>query len=131
MTPRPVPEWIGRRPDSMPGKLVRDRLSRAQNDCCACCGLPFNAKRKGQCDHKLALIDGGENRERNLQMICTECHKSKTAGEAAARRKSRDIRAGHLFVRPKSQWPSRGFPPANPKRNATSPIIRKSERTDA
>ena len=122
---RAVPPWVGKTDDSMPGKLVRDRLSRAQNDCCAACGFAFGPKRLAHCDHIVPLIDSGENRERNMQMLCADCHKAKTGAEAAARKKTRDIRQSHIMARPPSRLRSAGFRPASPQRTATREIRRK------
>jgi 5-methylcytosine-specific restriction protein A len=33
----------------------------------------------GQCDHIKSLDDGGSNDDSNLQLLCEECHKQKTA----------------------------------------------------
>ena len=126
--PRKVDEWIGRSDDAMPGRLVKDRLARAQGDCCATCRHAFGPKRLAHCDHIVPLIDGGENRESNLQMICTDCHKAKTGAEATARAKSRDIRAAHIMAPDsRSSFQSRGFTPAKPQRRATSALAPKFE----
>lgn len=93
---RAVPEWIGRNDNAMPGKNVRDRISLQTGDACAECQKPFGPTNRPHCDHILALADGGENRERNMQMLCTECHLRKTSKEATARAKTRSIRAKHL-----------------------------------
>ena len=128
--PRSLPEWIGKTDDAMPGKLVRDRLSRAQDDRCALpdCRQPFGPKRRAHCDHILALIDGGENRETNLQMICADCHKVKTSAEATARAKSRDIRAAHIMAPDsRSRLSGPGFRPSPKQRRASTPIEGKFE----
>lgn len=93
---RSVPEWVGRTDDSMPGKNVRNRISLRTGDACAECKKAFGPTNRPHCDHVLALADGGENREGNLQMLCTDCHKAKTSLEAAARAKTRSIRSKHL-----------------------------------
>lgn len=123
--PRKVEEWIGRSDDSMPGKLVRDRLSRAQGDCCATCRHAFGPKRRAHCDHVIALIDGGENRESNLQMICADCHKAKTSAEATARAKTRDIRASHIMAEPRSNWPTQRLGRGNNQHTATTPLKKR------
>lgn len=123
--PREVEEWKGRTDDSMPGKLVRDRLSRDQGDCCALCHHPFGPKRRAHCDHIVPLIDEGENRESNLQMICAECHKAKTSAEATDRAKSRDIRASHIMARQPSRLSGAGFRRAAPQRTATTPLTKR------
>lgn len=125
--PRSVKEWIGKTDDSMPGDIVRDRISKRQGDRCACCGRPFGPGLTAHCDHVRALADGGENRERNLQMLCNWCHVEKSADEATSRAKNRRIRAKHLgfdTVRT-NRWSSRGFDPAAPQRRATTPIAGK------
>ena len=122
---RAVPEWIGRNDDSMPGKLVRDRLSRAQNDCCATCGNAFRPKRRAHCDHIVPLIDAGENRETNMQMLCADCHKAKTGAEAAARKKTRDIRQSHIMARKPSAMRGAGFQRSEPQLTASSGLSDK------
>ena len=94
--PRTVKEWIGRNDDAMPSKLVRGRISARTNDCCAKCGKPFGPTNRANCDHIVALADGGENRETNLQMLCNWCHVEKTSAEATSRKKARNVKAKHL-----------------------------------
>lgn len=93
--PRKIKEWIGKTDDTMPGKLVRDRISKRQGDKCAC-GKPFGPTVRANCDHIKPLADGGENRESNLQMLCNWCHVAKTSSEATSRKKERNIRAKNL-----------------------------------
>lgn len=123
--PRSVAIWQGRTDDAMPGKLVRDRLSRAQGDCCALCRQPFGPKRRAHCDHIVPLIDGGQNCEANLQMICADCHKAKTSAEASARKKTRDIRESHIMARPASKWPTQRLGNGNNQHRATTPLIKR------
>lgn len=87
MSPRPVPEWIGRRPESMPTVKVFDRLYEAQSGICACgCGTLMNRNRdKIVRDHKVPLKDGGENRESNLQLMLEKHHHTKTSEENSGR----------------------------------------------
>ena len=39
-----------------------------------------------QIDHRIALIDGGQDTEYNVQPVCKDCHVDKTSAEAKARR---------------------------------------------
>ncbi|WP_426346363.1 HNH endonuclease [Cronobacter universalis] len=39
---------------------------------------------ESELDHRIALQFGGDNSERNLWTLCTECHSGKSAREAAA-----------------------------------------------
>ncbi|MET3924555.1 HNH endonuclease [Devosia sp. 2618] len=130
---RSVPEWIGKTDDSMPGQLVRDRISAQQGDACKC-GRKFGPGVRANCDHIVPLADEGENRESNLQMLCNWCHVEKTSAEATSRAKSRRIRAKHLGLdqatnnrRPSFQ--SAGFPARPKQRSATREIIHWSERS--
>jgi 5-methylcytosine-specific restriction protein A len=95
MTPRAVPEWRGRRPESMPGQIVLLRLYSKQDGKCACgCGMVMNLERDEiDCDHKVALIDGGANVEQNLQLLLRDHHKRKTVAEAIARGRERRHKA--------------------------------------
>jgi 5-methylcytosine-specific restriction endonuclease McrA len=61
-------------------------------------------------DHTLPLIDGGQNRESNLQPLCPPCHKVKTKGEASSRAKERRVRKKHLGIaQRKRKIPGRRF----------------------
>lgn len=94
---RSVDEWIGRTDESMPGIHVLLRLYARQNGICACpdeCGLVMNLERDEiDCDHKIPLRDGGENRESNLQLMFRAHHRGKTRGENIARGKERRHKA--------------------------------------
>lgn len=129
MTPRSVPEWRGRRPESMPGKLVWLRLYAKQNGLCACgCGRVMNLNRdKIDCDHRIPLKDGGGNVESNLQLMLHEHHAIKTIAENISRAEANNHQA-KAFNLPKRKWGSRGFPKARPQHSATRPIRRKSEQ---
>ena len=91
MTARAVPEWRGKRPESMPGQLVLLRLYAKQNGLCACgCGRVMSFERDViDCDHIVPLIDGGENVESNLQLLLQEHHRTKTRSENIARGEAR------------------------------------------
>lgn len=87
--PREKPEWIGRTPESMPTTAVQLRLYHRQDGVCACpdnCGIVMDFDRDDiDCDHKIALQDGGENREGNLQLLLRKHHRKKTVAENIAR----------------------------------------------
>jgi len=121
MTARAVKEWVGRRPESMPGKLVLLRLYARQNGICACgCGRVMNLNRdRVDCDHRIPLKDGGENRESNLQLMLHEHHVIKTSGENVARAEANNHQA-KAFVRRKTKWGSRGFAKGPPQKTATT-----------
>jgi len=45
-------------------------------------------------DHKVPLWAGGEDADHNLQVLCIECHRDKTATEAGARAGGGECRSG-------------------------------------
>lgn len=126
MTPRPVKEWIGRTPESMPGKLVLLRIYARQNGKCSCgCGRVMNLNRdKIDREHTIPLIDGGENRESNLTLMLHEHHVPKSAEEATQRAEARQHQA-KAFTRPRTKWQSRGFARSAPQHSATRRITPK------
>lgn len=129
MTPRPVEEWVGRRPQSMPTIKVLLRIYDRQAGICACgCGTLMNFDRDQiDCDHKTPLKDGGENREANLQLLLRRHHVTKTSAEAVARAAAERHKA-KAFTGRRSRFQSAGFRRAPPQRTATTPPRRKSDR---
>lgn len=117
-------EWVGRTPEAMPGQTVLLRLYTKQNGICACgCGQVMNLNRdKVDCDHIIALIDGGGNRESNLQLLLHPCHKAKTSAEATARSEGRRHKAKAFTTLRKPQWSSQRLGSGNQQRSATRPI---------
>jgi 5-methylcytosine-specific restriction protein A len=111
MPPRPTKEWIGKTPTSMPSIHVLLRLHVAQGGKCACpdnCGIVMDFDRDEiDCDHKLALRDGGENRESNLQVMLRKHHRKKTRVENIARGVERQHKAKAFSSKRKSSWPAR------------------------
>ena len=55
---------------------------------CADCGDPI-AVDTGECDHIVALADGGGDAVDNLTWRCLKCHEAKTRDDCAKRRRSR------------------------------------------
>lgn len=97
---RAVPEWVGRRPESMPTVAVQLRVLDRQGGVCSCpdnCGIVINFDRdEVDCDHIVPLQDGGENRESNLQILLRRHHLKKTTAENVARGVARRHKAKSL-----------------------------------
>lgn len=106
--PRTVPEWQGSSDNAMPGIHVLLRLYAKQNGLCACgCGRVMNFDRDQiDCDHIVPLRDGGENVERNLQLMLAEHHRVKTAVENIARGKERRHKAKAFTTMRKPGFPT-------------------------
>lgn len=121
---RSRPEWIGKTDDAMPGIHVLLRLYANQNGICACgCGQVMNLDRDEiDCDHRIPLRDGGENRESNLQLMFRAHHRTKTVGENVARGKERRHKA-KAFTALRQRKAKIGGPTI-PQRTATRPLTK-------
>lgn len=122
-------EWIGKRPEATPGKLVLLRLYSRQGGLCGCgCGMVMSFERDEiDCDHNLALIDGGTNSESNLRLLLRKHHRAKTSAEASARAEERSHKAKAFTTLRGGKMRGPSFPQGQPKRRATSPIAPKFE----
>lgn len=87
--PREVKEWIGKNDDAMPPPSVFNRLYRKQNGICPECTRELKVGNITR-DHIKALIFGGENRERNLRLICTNPCSLKKSGDETRRKAKAD-----------------------------------------
>lgn len=124
--PRSNSEWIGKTDDSMPSDEVRRRICERQGWICACgCTRKMNYNiDRIDIDHKLALADGGENRESNLQAMFHDHHVEKTRVENSQRAEARRHQY-QAFTRPPSKWQSRGFAKAPEQHRASAPLAEK------
>lgn len=103
---RSVPEWIGKTDDSAVPQRVQLRIFERQDGKCALTGHKFRPGDKRELDHKIALVNGGENRESNLQWVLASAHAQKTRQDVAQKSKDRRVRAKHLGIhKPKSTLP--------------------------
>lgn len=96
--PRSVEEWIGTTPDTPVPPRVKVRVFERTYGICAGCTRLIFAGDKWECDHKIPLIAGGENRESNLQVLCDWCHRDKTKLDVANKATTYRKRAKHLGV---------------------------------
>lgn len=82
--PRTIPEWFGTNDDSPLPTRVKVRIwGRAHARCADCgrkCGI---GGERFQYDHIIAVINGGQNREKNIRLLCLECHTKKTKDDVA------------------------------------------------
>ena len=113
MTARDVPEWIGAKPDSAIPPRVKLRVWERQDGRCALTGKTIMPGDAWEVDHIVALINGGENREGNLQVVLATAHKVKTRADVADKAKVNRLRLAHLGMKPK------------PKRGLSHPTLRR------
>ena len=105
--------------------MVRDRVYTRGDGKCAHCTRSIDEKLRPAIDHIIAIINGGKNRESNLQLLCVPCHKTKTKADVAEKstvyRKRMKDRG---LIAPRQKIQSAGFRKAEPQRTASRPIER-------
>lgn len=94
---RTVPAWVGKTNDAKIPPRVRLRVIDRQGGKCGTCN-----RKLGMCgeaieiDHVVALINGGQHHEANLQALCGMCHAAKTRQDVATKAKTASVRKKHL-----------------------------------
>ena len=95
---RSVPEWIGATPDTKPPPRVRVRVFGRTNGRCHKCTRKIPTGDKWTLEHVKALVNGGENRESNLDVTCDWCLPEKNAADVAEKARTYRKRAKHIGV---------------------------------
>jgi 5-methylcytosine-specific restriction endonuclease McrA len=117
---RSVSEWIGKTPDTPIPARVKLRVYDKAKGRCQNCTRKIPAGDPWDCDHIKALINGGKNREGNLQCLCSWCHLAKTRVDVAEKSDTARKRKTHLGIKkPKQKMAYRRFDgtPVWPERN--------------
>ncbi len=96
---RSVDEWVGQSDDTRIPPRVELRVFLAGGGRCAHCTVKLHRRKDWHLDHQIALINGGENRESNLQIVCTGCHKDKTRTDVAAKAKAVRVRLRYAGIK--------------------------------
>ena len=125
---RALPEWIGKTDNAAIPPHVKLRVFRMFKGVCPECTRKMQPG-KWQCDHIVALVNGGEHRERNLQPLCTKpCHSDKTKADVAEKSRVYKRAASHAGIETRRgpQIQSRGFEKRPPQRTASRPIERRT-----
>lgn len=123
MTARSLPEWIGSSADAKIPPRVRVRVFDRFGGVCQLSGRKIMPGDAWQCDHIVALVNGGAHREANLQPVLAAPHRAKTAKDVAEKATVARKRAKHIGVAsPKAKIQSRGFPPAERQSRARAPL---------
>lgn len=84
---RELPEWMGATHDTQIPPRVKVRLFERVHGRCNHCGIAIVGGVLPAYDHIVAIISGGENRESNLQLLCSPCHGLKTKIDVAEKSK--------------------------------------------
>ena len=96
MTKRGTDEWIGKTPDQKIPPRVRLRVFEAFGGICAETGRKIMPGDDWDCDHRIALANGGEHRESNLRPVLREAHRAKTAEDVRLKAKIERVRKKHV-----------------------------------
>lgn len=106
MTGRSVAEWVGDNPDTAIPPRIRLRVFEAKHGRCHACTRKVLTGEAWTCEHVIALINGGENRERNLDITCCNCLAPKNAADVAEKSLIYRKRSKHLGLdKPKQPFP--------------------------
>ena len=97
---RAVEEWIGQTSDSRIPPRVRLRVFYRDSGICQCgCQRLIYAGEKWQTDHRIALVNGGENRESNLRTLLAKHHATKTKADVAEKSHVYRKQSNHLGIK--------------------------------
>lgn len=100
---RSTEEWIGANDDTAIPARVKVRVFDRFHGKCAECGNPISGSLRPAYDHVVAIINGGPNRESNLQLLCVPHHKEKTRSDVAEKKIVYRKRLAHLGLKPKGR----------------------------
>lgn len=126
MTGRSTPEWVGASPDSKIPPRVKLRVFEAHGGVCALTGRKIQSGEAWDCDHIIALTNGGENRESNLQPALKDAHSKKTADDVKLKAKVARVKKKHLGIhQPKATLP--GSKSSKWKRTIDGRTVRRDE----
>ena len=81
-------------------------------------------------DHIVALANGGENRESNLQILCMECHTIKTRVDVAEKSTVARKRQKHLGIKRKQSRPMAGTKASGWKKRMDGTIERRNPKQE-
>ena len=102
---RAVKPWAPKSHDTPIPNRVRDRVYLRHGRKCDRCGVDIGARIPWEIDHIVALANGGEHCESNLQPLCRPCHRAKTETDVAEKAKLYRIRCKHIGIRKPSRMP--------------------------
>lgn len=100
---RSVDEWVGKDDDEPVPPRVKVRVFLRADGHCAICARCLRPGDKWTCDHRVALVNGGPNRESNLQVLCAWCDKPKTVFDVKEKSKTARIRSAHFGIKRSSR----------------------------
>jgi hypothetical protein len=100
---RSVEEWIGKTDDEAPPPRVKLRVFERYEGRCYLTGRKIRPGEAWECDHVLAICNGGKNRESNLAPALSAAHRTKTTADVGLKAKTDRTRKKHIGLKPKSR----------------------------
>ena len=98
---RQVPPWEGKTDDTPIPARVKIRIFERAGGRCARCTLVICGSLLPAFDHMVALVNGGGNRESNIELLCTPCHGLKTKIDVAEKSQMYHKRVKAIGLKPK------------------------------
>lgn len=92
-------EWVGKSDDAPIPPRVKVRIFAKYKGICVACTLKIGGKLLPRYDHVIALINGGENSEKNLQLLCNLCHDIKTGVDVQEKSTVYRKKAKHIGIK--------------------------------
>jgi 5-methylcytosine-specific restriction protein A len=124
---RSLPEWIGATPDTAIPPRVRLRVFEAKDGRCGQCTRKITAGEPWTLEHIKALVNGGENREANLGVTCSNCLAGKNAADVAEKATVYRKKAKHLGIKAKYSRPLPGSKASGWKRKMSGEVVRREK----
>lgn len=99
LTGRSIDEWVGSSPDAKIPPRVRARVFEAHGGICHISKRRIRAGEAWECDHVIALCNGGAHAESNLAPALSEPHRIKTKADVREKAKVARLKKRHLGIR--------------------------------
>ena len=120
---RATDEWIGKTDDSAIPPRVRLRVFEAHGGVCHLSGRRIQAGEPWDCDHVVALVNGGEHRESNLAPALRDKHREKTALDVREKSIVRRKRMKSIGIAQKKGRPMPGSKASKFKRKMNGEVV--------
>jgi len=122
---RSVEEWRDKTDDSAIPPRVRLRVFDRHGGICFLSGRKIRPGEQWDCDHAVALINGGEHRESNCVPVLKAPHKAKTAADVAEKSKVYRKRASHVGIKVRKGRPMLGSRASGLKKCMSGRVVRR------